>query len=213
MKKLACCCLGLFLVAPVAAEEVSRRLSSTPVAVTDDLVRIELEVGELEIIGSDGEELAAYLTATCRKGKPKCVRKLEELEIAVIAADGRVDVVFEGVNKRRARKMELEVLVEVPRANSVEVKMGVGELEIEDLRRDLSVDMWIGDATIRMAEADVHSVLLDTGIGDGEIYSAGHGGRERRPFLVGKEIAWTSGQGAARVDLDLQIGDISVELH
>ncbi len=212
MKTRVFSCLSLLLVAPLSAHEVTREFASDPVVVVDEPVKVEFKAGELRIVGTDQDQLEAHLTATCRKGKPRCVRKLEELRVVARASEGGVELVFEGLNKRRAKRIDFEAVVRVPRMSPVDIKMGVGELEVEDLRQDLAVDMWIGDLSVRMAQADVHSVLLDAGIGDAEIHAFGSDGRQRRPLLVGKEVSWTDGSGSARLDIDLQIGDILVEL-
>lgn len=206
-------CLSMLVVAPLSAHEVARELTSGPLVLVDEPVRVEFKAGELRIEGTEGEALEAQLTATCRKARPKCVRGLEELRVVAVTAHGQAEVYFEGLTKRRAKRMDFEAVVRVPRTSSVDVKMGVGALEIEDLSEDLAVDMWIGDLSLRMAEADVHSVMMDAGIGDAEIHAFGHAGRHHRPLLVGKEVTWTDGSGGARVDLDLQIGAISVKLE
>lgn len=205
--------LSLLLVAPLLALEVSQDFASDPIVVADEPVKVAFKAGELRIVGTEGDELAAHLTATCRKGKPRCVRELGELRIVAIPSGGNIELVFEGLNKRKAKRMNFEAVVRVPESSPVNVKMGVGALEIENLRGDLAVDMWIGDLVVRMSETDVHSVLMDAGIGDAEINAFGGGGRHRRPMLVGREVSWTDGSGSARLDLDLQIGDISVKLE
>lgn len=200
------------LAVPAFGGDVSRELSSEPIALSNEAVHVGFKVGEMSIRGTDGSQLQAELKATCRKPKPRCLRGLEKLRIVAEASNGDIALEFEGVTKRRARNMDFEVLVEIPQSSPVSVKMGLGSLEIENLREDLAVDMWIGELTVRMARADVHSILTDTGIGDAEILAPGNGVEVRRPALVGSEANWLQGTGTARVDLDLQIGDISVRL-
>ena len=215
MNTRALLCISLLLVllvAPLPAQEVSKNLSIEPMVVGAESVNVEFKAGELRIVGADGDRLEAHLTATCRKGKPKCVRKLDQLRIVAISSGDGFELQFLGVNKRKAKRMDFEATVHVPRSSPVDVKMGVGELEVEGLGRDLAVDMWIGDLSVRMAQADVHSVMMDAGIGDAEISVFGSDGSHHRPLLVGKEISWTDGAGSARLDLDLQIGGISVTL-
>ena len=203
----------LLLAVPVFGGDFSRELSAEPIALSNEAVHVVFKAGEMLIRGTDGSRLEVKLKATCRKPKPRCLRALEDLRIVSEAYNGDIELKFEGVTKRRARRMDFEVLLEIPESTVLAVKMGLGSLEIENLREDLAVDMWMGELTVRMAEADVHSVLTDTGIGDASITAPSNGVDGHRSALVGAEAKWLRGAGSARVDLDLQIGDISVRLE
>ena len=193
------------------ADGPDREISHEPIRLAGESVHLEFKAGELRILGTDGDELHARLLATCHKPKPKCFRRLEKLRLITHTFNDRIEIEFEGVTKRRASRMKFEAIVEVPRETILGVKMGVGSLHVENLEQNLAVDMWIGEMTIRMPKDRVHSVLADTGIGDASIRSV-HGSDQHRALLIGKEAVWTQGEGNARVDLDLQIGDIQVWL-
>lgn len=213
MKKLLFPTLILALMtAPLFGGGRTKELSEDIFLSSGATIHLNFMAGEMRIVGTDGDQLRAHLTATCRKARPKCLQRLEKLRIVSRTYSQGVEVDFIGITKRRAKRIDFEAVVEIPRSNALDIKMGIGSLEITDLEQDLSVDMWIGEVRVHMPSSEVHSVLLDTGIGDAEIVVPGSHVDEHRPLLIGSEAVWTQGTGSARLDLDLQIGDISVWL-
>ena len=213
MKKLFCLTLILATTtAPLLGGAYTRELAEDISLGSGEPIHLRFMAGELQIVGTEGDLLRTRLKATCRRAKPKCLRRLEQLRIVTRTYSQGVELEFVGITKRRAKGIEFEAVVEIPRSSPLDIKMGVGSLDIRDLEQDLAVDMWIGDVSVHMAESEVHSVLVDTGIGDAEIVVPGPGVDEHRSLLVGSESVWTQGKGSAHLDLDLQIGDISVWL-
>ena len=91
--------------------------------------------------------------------------------------------------------------------------MGVGELTIEGLEADVSADLGVGELTIRMNPAMVGSVSLDAGVGEAKLYGAGTAVKGRRSMLVGSEVFWDEGPGAARLRADVGVGEATVFLE
>ena len=101
--------------------------------------------------------------------------------------------------------------MQVPQHLALAVDMGIGDLEIEGMRNDVTVDMGIGEATLRMRAEDVGRVALDTGIGETSLRTPE--GRRGSSGLFTSEVDWPGARGEARVRVDLGIGEVDVRLQ
>ena len=91
------------------------------------------------------------------------------------------------------------------------VKLKVGELHAAGLAADLTVDLGVGEAEVKMAEAAVRTVKVDVGVGQATL-TAGRQQIDGSGFL-GRNIAWSGGSGTARVSIDCGVGEVSVTLR
>ncbi len=175
-------------------------------------VRIDFEVGELRIEAYDGDKVEVELSLRCRNRSASCERRLEDVEILADWRRDRLEVTFEGLSKRLTNKMEVEALIRLPKSVELSVDMGIGDLDIRGITRDVFVDMGIGDVSLSLPESAVRAVYLDTGIGESRIWGSRGRVDSTRPFLIGSEVEWESGDGKSEVVVDLGIGEISVHL-
>ena len=199
-------------------------------------VALDFPIGSLEVEGWDGSEVKVEVEARCRRDSRRCERRLEELELRSKSSSRRLALEVDADGSWRGTDMELEAVVRVPRRAPRSIDMGIGELRAEPLgeipdsadRRlaeidiedivlprksgnDVRIEMGIGEVEVRMAEAAVGSVSLDAGIGESRLDGPSARVEERRKLLIGSELSW-DGDGRARIDVELGIGEISVDL-
>jgi hypothetical protein len=99
----------------------------------------------------------------------------------------------------------------VPREAPLELRVGIGEIDVRSGDESLKVVMGIGDLEIRAPLERVRSVRVVTRLGDASLRGGvRHEGRRR--MLLGAAVAWSEGEGAADIDVGLRIGDASVVL-
>jgi len=176
-------------------------------------ITLEVSVGEVRIEGADVDTVWAEVRVRCprRMDLDECRDRADDVEITADDSRGKLVLEVRGLSKWRSRGMNVDVHFTVPEDLPFELDMGIGEVEIVDLRSDLKVDMGIGEVSVRMDEDVVGSVILDNGLGESDLlYSDGK--QSTSGFLAGKEVVWNRGPGTHEVIVELNIGEIEVRL-
>ena len=216
------------LLAPLlmSAAEARRDLPTfaDTVQVVDDLpfvvpvdfgrpVRVRFPVGELEIAAAEVSSISTKLRVGCKRlSETQCDKYRGKLRLEGRERDRAVEVRLTGLPKWKLRRLELGGEVTVPRWAPLEVRIGIGDVEIHSGGEDLTVEMGIGELTVRAPRASVGTVRVATRIGDASLAGAvEREGRRRR--LLGARIDWRQGEGAADIAVGLKIGDASVVLE
>lgn len=169
-------------------------------------------VGEVEVVGGDGDMLRATVELLCnREGDEACRRAAEEVDLRVRRRGDRVQLKIEDWPKLHNKRMSLRARLEVPRRLAVEVDMGVGEVTVRGTASHVEVDLGVGEIVIEVPEAAVRSIELDVGVGEavlrtGERTIDGSG-------FVGSHLSWRDGPGRARIEADSGVGEIEVRLR
>lgn len=106
---------------------------------------------------------------------------------------------------------EIEIVVQVPRSLQVDLNMGAGTVDIEGLRRDLSIDLGAGEVTVKTMERHVGSVDVNMAIGETTIHQ---GGRTREyARVLGGPVHWREGKGDAGIEVNIGAGEVDVNLE
>jgi hypothetical protein len=178
-------------------------------------VVIDFSIGELEISAADTSQVHTELTVRCRDlSAERCNSYRQKLQLVSETTKDRVTVRLKGLSARKARRLEVDGRVIVPRWAPLEVRMGIGDLDIETSgEKDLSVGMRIGDLEIHVPERHVSTVDLRVGIGDVGIRGAGVEVETQRRKLLGAKARWESGPGDSHITAHLGIGDVGVVLE
>jgi len=186
--------------------------SSIPVAMGHS-VRVRFPVGELEVVAADVDDIRTELEVRCeRLSEALCTKYRGRLRLEAVDRDGVVEVRLAGLPKYKMRKLQLDGEVTVPRWAPLEVRVGVGDVDIYAGDRNLAVRMGIGDLTVHVPQDRVRSVRAVTGIGDASVQGAEYR-QGRRRMLIGARLNWADGEGAIDIALGLKIGDASVVLE
>ena len=214
MKRLLIPLIAAAALAPAAhAGEKSRELSRSFTLAADQIVRLDLSVGEIRVEGADIKTVEAELRVECRWDDSDCERLLETVELDSRSTSRRLIIEIVSDSSWRKTKLEIEGDFRVPRGATLEVDMGVGELSIEGVAGDLSADLGVGELSIRVPAAAVRSVGLDAGVGEAKLLGAGTFVEGRRSLLVGSEVFWDDGDGEARIRADVGVGEATVYLE
>ncbi|HET9950158.1 MAG TPA: hypothetical protein VFS09_00035 [Candidatus Eisenbacteria bacterium] len=199
--------------------------------------RLELGIpfGELHVKGTDGNRVRVHVEASCKNGD--CDHYFKDLRLESSNRGGTLRVKLEGsafahdsdanddpprerdrYRERGHRHGEIDgpdgdliVTVEVPRSLDVELNMGAGEIEIDGLREDLSIDLGAGEINVRMAARHVGTVDVHMAVGETTIHE---GGRTREyARVLGGPIHWRDGKGDAGIDVNVGAGEVDVTLE
>ena len=215
MRRFVILLVAAAMLAPAAwAGPKAREIKRSFALEAEQAVRLDLSVGEIRVEGADIETIEAELRIECRWGDDDdCDRLLEKVELEARSTARRLIVEIVSDSSWRKTKLEIEGDFRVPRGATLEVDMGVGELDIEGVIGDLSADLGVGELSIRVPAAAVRSVGLDAGVGEAKLLGAGTFVEGRRSMLVGSEVFWDDGEGEARVRADVGVGEATVYLE
>lgn len=176
-------------------------------------VLVRFPVGELSVTATGTTDVRTELEVGCDRLSPAlCEKYRRRLRLEAIDRDGVVEVRLAGLPRWKLRRLRLDGVVEVPRRAPLEMRVGIGDVDIVAGERDVTVVMGIGDLTVKAPRERVGSVHARTRIGDASV--AGDVRREgRRRMLLGADVVWSEGPGPMRIDLGLRIGDATVVLE
>jgi DUF4097 and DUF4098 domain-containing protein YvlB len=155
MKKLTAIALAILFAAPVAAEEVDRRLN----AASDGTVNVSNIAGSVAVEGWNRDEVHVRGTLG---------RNVEEL---IVERDGDRVTVKVKVPKRGGRGIASDLIVSVPRGSSIDVATVSADIDVEGVLGEQKLEAVSGDINTEAFEADVEAgtVSGDVGIaGDGK---------------------------------------------
>lgn len=194
-------------------------------------VDLQLPPGEIHVDGTDGDMLKARMVVRCSHRGRDCERAADAVDFFVEADDDRVLVETEGWKTRYSDSSHLLVEVEVPKARrvyvsvaagslaiagidarSLDVRLKAGELRIREGTACPRVDVLAGDVRVELPEPLMGSVHVDAGIGDAELITPDGRSRGHRSWLIGSEVDWDRGSGDCDADIDVQVGEVRVEL-
>lgn len=174
-------------------------------------IKVEFPVGELKVIGTDGDQVEFRITAVCDgDDEAECAKRANRLELESTDKNGVLRLKLENYPKLNHHGMHLEGELRVPAKLAVSVDMGVGELETHDLAGDLDADLGVGQATVRTARASIARVNAVAGIGEARIDGAGDG--QQTSSFIGANSKWNGGTGKSAIKVHVGVGEAAVKL-
>jgi hypothetical protein len=212
MKKLALF-VGAALLGslPAAADEVVRTLDRQTSAADVSSIHLDFPVGEVQIDAGTGRQVQVHLRLECdSQRQTRCVEAAKGIEVMAGRSGDRLHIQLKGWPKAGTRGLEAHFVVTVPRDLPLKAELGVGEMRISGLESDLDADVGVGEIRVKMPEATVASVSVDTGVGDANLFAQGH--RWESSGLVSRELKWHEGRGKAAINVDCGVGEAEVRL-
>ena len=230
--------LPLTLSATPARADATRTLTGEYPVGQANRLEVALPFGEVRIEGTDGPRVQVRVQASC-DDEGDCDKFLKRLRLESSNRSGTLHVKLEGTRFRNGLDLnndrknhwwgghlrrdhdddddydlddtKISVVVEVPRALQVDLNMGAGEVNVDGLRHDLSIDLGAGEITVHMQDRHVGSVDVNMAIGETTIHQ---GGRTREyARVLGSPVRWREGKGEAGIDVNIGAGEVDVTLE
>jgi len=212
MKRLLLSIPLLLAMATALAAEDFGELEKTFEIEAGQKVRLELPVADLRLEVSDALEIRADLLVRCRWHQ-ECDEVLSNIDLVSSSTSRRFVVELEGLSRWEAAKIEVEGTLIVPRSADLELEIGVGDIKVHGVERNLHVDVGVGKVKIWQPAAAVKAVSLEVNVGEATILGGAEDASDRRSFLVGSEVFWDKGPGDARIDVEVGVGEVSLWLE
>lgn len=203
--------LILLAAAPAVAGTTVRTLKQDVPLDGASGVDLDVPVGDLTLRASDGPGVSARIEIRCPRTSSRCRRAAEDIVLKVRRSGRWLELEVKGFPRLASHSLSTDVELSLPRALSLQVDLGVGDVDIRGLTNDVEVDVGVGDVEATLPAASVRSVELDTGVGDVDLYTGGR--RLDGSGFVGHHLDWSQGRGAAHVEVDTGVGDIEVRLE
>lgn len=215
MKRLFPVLLAMLAVAaPALAHAASRTVleseAKTYPAKSIKQVAIDFTVGELNIEGTDGDQVVVKLLVHCKHNNDRCEELADELRLDARTRGDRMDITVDGHSMFDTDDYWVEGVIQVPARVSLDIEMPVGEVHITDVKSDVDLRLKVGEATVEMREEHVGRVSAGITIGEAAIDS--RSGHEAVEGLFGRRVRWNEGRGPARVDVHVGVGEANVRL-
>jgi len=212
MKRLALSILWILATVSGVAADGLGELTRTFETEAGQKVRLQLPVADLRLEVADGNQVQADLLVSCR-WQQKCADILSEIELVSSSTAQRFVVELKGLSQWQSAKVEVEGTLIVPRSADLELDIGVGDVKVHGVVNDLRIDMGVGKVKIWQPVASVKDVSLEVKVGEATLFGVAEGVSDRRSFLVGSEVFWDQGQGEARIEVDVDVGEVTLWLE
>ena len=176
-----------------------------------ELVELEFPVGQVIVAAHDGRDLLVKVDLACEtKRSRSCHEAAREVRLVGKVSDETLRVELANWPRVSGRGMEARAKVQVPRFLALRCDLGVGELKVSGMERDVAIDLGVGEVHVSMPEHAVGRVDLDVGVGEADL-SSSHGKQAGKGFIA-KELHWRKGKGEAAIKVDCGVGEINVAL-
>ncbi len=178
-------------------------------------LKLDVPVGDVRVQTGGGDRIEAKLELRCSASSRRCRERAAELHLNPTHSGDDLSLRlrgYDGDDKRGMNHPEVDLELVVPASLALSVDMGVGELDVDGVEGDVTIDLGVGEARVRMPERAVRSVALDVGVGEAQLSPRQDESRHSGFLFLGNEVDWRDGSGSARIVVDVGVGEAHVRL-
>jgi len=232
MRKLGFVFVLLVVGAMAANAAGPRTLTQTLSADSVEKIKLDSGVGDVEIIGRDGDSAVIIdVVLIPRRGGFFSSKRQAEREVEAASLYANTDsnrLVLRISPESDDRRFEEHWTIAIPNHVFVKIDHDVGNIEIRGVEGGLDIDSGVGDVLVRVEGGDVS---IDLGVGTAvvkgiaEAYGSaeGSGGVGHARLSVGGEqisgegfvshsAVW-EGTGKGRIEVEVGVGDAVINLN
>ncbi len=205
--------LATALAGPVRADDYLEAEPKTFDLEGAKRIRIEFPVGRMTVEGDDGRTVRVQVRVDCKNtDEDDCRHEARRVRVDHSVAGSLFRLDFSGVRKDwSGHHITVVAHVLVPRSIAAELNMGVGKADVTGMRRDLDLELGVGEMTVRAEQASYRDVEAEAGVGDAVIET--RQGHVRERGFIGHTARWNDGTGSSFVRVHVGVGQATVELR
>jgi hypothetical protein len=147
----------------------------------------------------------------CHRDSSSCRGAAQKVRLVFSTDAGKLHIETKDWPKLTSHGLEAKIRVHMPRTLPLDVDLGVGQMEIAGLERDVKANLGVGQLTITLPESAVATVRADTGVGEASLIAGGR--HYDSAGFISRELHWTKGTGTAKISADCGVGEIDVKLR
>ena len=199
-------------VAALAADD-ERSITLQENVASAELIQLNVPAGDVEITGTQGNNLTAVVTAICQKKKQEnCQQVLKDLGWS--KKTGRIaEFGLRPSGISHFDHVTIKVKFAVPNDKKLEVNLSAGELRIAGTSACLTANVSAGAINIKLKESQFASAELSAKVGDVKLVTAkGETIEGERSLLVGAKLDWTKGTGSCHTKANVLAGEVNLVL-
>ena len=222
---------ALIAITSLPAQAVeTRTLTGSADAANLTLVSLDAGVGDIEVIGTEGDIVSWEVVLKPRRGGIFSSSRRGEQEVREARLDADVrrgELRLEIDSPSGDQRFEERWTIHMPARLAFELDFGVGDVRIRDLAGGINLDAGVGDVTLQVAggrvkvevgvgDIDVRaptgaygSAEASAGVGDATVTVRGHS--TDRGGFIGGSASW-HGDGRDDISVEVGVGDASVVL-
>jgi hypothetical protein len=176
-------------------------------------VKIGLGIGDVVVRGEDVDRIYARLQIYCDKkpkNQAKCPDHARDLTLRGESNGDRLEVEVKGVSAATLRRMRLRLEVRVPSRLAVDVRVGDGQVRIDDVLASIDVAVSKGTVDVSLPASEVAELALEAS--GNSVVEWGEERVSARGTLSDK-LNWTRPGGVTRLKAKASIGDVRVVMR
>lgn len=200
------------LTPPLHAATTVRTLDSEVSLSGATVVEVKVSVGDLAVVGEGGETIKVRAEIQCSTASDAdCKEAAERIAIGSRRSGNELVVEVEGFPKLKSKGLSVNARIEIPRALPLSINSGVGDITVAGMIGNLEIDSGVGDVKVTTKSSHLRTIGLDSGVGEVQLQIDGQ--TIEGAGFVGKGLDWSQGKGAATLEVDTGVGDITVVLE
>lgn len=177
-----------------------------------ELVKIDIPAGEVQAVGTTGNNLTAQITASCqKKNLESCRRLLKDLAWTKKTGDN-LELGLSPSGITHYDDVTVKIKVGVPKDKRLEVHLSAGELHINNTSACLIASVNAGEVNITLNKSQLASAELNAKVGDVKLVTAQGSYEGERSLLVGASLKWDQGTGSCHTQASTLAGEVQLTL-
>ena len=194
---------ALMLTLPVCAKD-SITLKETHRVTNNTNLYFEVPIGEVFLAthNSDKVQIKVVLTA-----KDNNRLNDEDVSNAQLQMEVDGDNVYFAVDKKDTAQ---DWKIMLPKSANIDLDVGVGAIEIEGVKKNLNIDLGVGEVIADIAVNNYRRIDLDAGVGGIKI--KGLSRTKVESGIVSESLDWR-GSGKYKLKIDVGVGGIEVNFQ
>lgn len=196
--------LMALLAMPLALADSYKRMTLEIDSAGFDNIKLEMSIGEMDVEIYDGDTIQLEIELEANRNWFSFRRgNVDNIELE---QRPRGDTLYLGIDKDN---IEQTWYVRMPARLALDVEVGVGDVGIEGLDNNLSLDLGVGAASVDTAGDNYREISASSGVGDAVIRGFSRGADNERRALVGAD-AWYEGDGEYSIHVEVGVGDAQI---
>lgn len=186
----------------VLAED-SKLIEHTINVANQSSISINFPVGEIELVTSSDDQVVIEVVVKEKGGSWFSSANLDNIELSQKVSDKSIKLEIDDDDIKQ------EWRVSIPQHLAVEVDLGVGQVEVNGVSRDVDVNVGVGAVELGLANNNYRIIDASSGVGDAHIRGVSNVDNDRA--VVSKNATW-HGEGKYAVEVDVGVGDADIRV-